>query len=128
MADHAQPNDVILVNLSSNWGFAYYWTQGRPARRTDPYVAQDYEAYFPDQPRIVVASNRTNSAVAAALSQAVAQSRERSCSPIWLIRTHVSTGEYAAWSAALRKEGLTAKYVGVHELRIIQVRGSSQCR
>jgi len=128
VADHAQPNDVILVNLSSNWGFAYYWTQGRPARRTDPYVAQDYEAYFPDQPRIVVASNRTNSAVAAALSQAVAQSRERSCSPIWLIRTHVSTGEYAAWSAALRKEGLTAKYVGVHELRIIQVRGSSQCR
>jgi hypothetical protein len=128
VSDHARPNDVILVNLSSNWGFAYYWTQGKAARRTDPYVAQDYEAYFPDQPRIVVAFNRTNSAVAAALSQAVAQSRQRSCSPIWLIRTHVSSGEYAAWSSALRKEGLTAKYAGVHELRIIQVRGSSQCR
>ena len=128
VADHARPGDVILVNLSSNWGFAYYWPHGRPARRQDPYVAQEYEAYFPDQPRIVVAFNRSNSAVAAALSQALAQSRQRSCSPIWLIRTHVSTAEYAAWSAALQKEGLTAKPVGVKDLRIIAVRGSSQCR
>ena len=128
VADHARPSDVILVNLSSNWGFAYYWPHGQPSRREDPYVAQEYEAYFPDQPRIVVAFNRSTSAVAAALSQAVAQSRQRSCSPIWLIRTHVSTAESAAWSAALRKEGLTAKPVGVKELRIIQIRGSSQCR
>jgi hypothetical protein len=128
VASHARPDDVILVNLSSNWGFAYYWPHGQPARRKDPYVAQDYEAYFPGQPRIVVAFNRTNAAVAAALSQAVAQSRQHSCSPIWLIRTHVSGAEYAAWSTALRQEGLTPKPVGVIGLRIIQVRGSSQCR
>jgi hypothetical protein len=127
VAAHARPSDVILVNLNSNWGFAYYWPVGQPARRTDPSVVQDYEAYFPGQPRIVVAFNRNSSAVAAALSQAVRESRQRSCSPIWLIRTHVSTGEYTAWSTALRKEGLTAKYVGVHELRIIQVRASPQC-
>jgi hypothetical protein len=127
VAGHARPDDVILVNLNSNWGFAYYWTHGQPARRKDPYVAQDYEAYFPNQPRIVVAFNRNDTAVAAALSQAVAQSRQRSCSPIWLIRTHVSGTENAAWSAALLKEGLTAKPVGVTGLTIIAV-PRSLCR
>ncbi len=127
VADHSRADDVILVNLSSNWGFAYYWPHGQPARRKDPYVAQDYEAYFPGQPRIVVAFNRSSSAVAAALSQAVAQSRQRSCSPIWLIRTHVSAAENAAWSAALRSEGLTARPVGVTGLTIITVR-TALCR
>ena len=37
VATHAAPGDVILVNLSSNWGFAYYWPAarrlpGRPRR------------------------------------------------------------------------------------------------
>jgi hypothetical protein len=128
VAAHARPSDVILVNLNSNWGFAYYWPVGKPAQRTDPNVVQDYEAYFPDQPRIVVAFNRVQSGVSAALSQAVKESRERSCSPIWLIRTHVTSTEAAAWRAALRNERLTATPVGVHELTIIQVRGSSQCR
>jgi hypothetical protein len=31
IAAHAAPGDVILVNLSSNWGFAYYWPAGRPS-------------------------------------------------------------------------------------------------
>jgi hypothetical protein len=128
VAAHARPSDVILVNLNSNWGFAYYWPVGKPAQRTDPNVVQDYEAYFPDQPRIVVAFNRVQSGVSAALSQAVKESRERSCSPIWLIRTHVNSTEAAAWRQALRNEQLTATPVGVHELRIIQVRGSSQCK
>jgi hypothetical protein len=126
VADHARPNDVILVNLSTSFGFAYYWPDGQPARRKDPYVAQGYEAYFPGQPRIVVAFSRSSPAVAAALSHAVAQSRQRSCSPIWLIRTHVSTAEAAAWSTALHKEGLTASPVGVPGLTIIRV-GRSLC-
>ena len=128
VAAHARPSDVILVNLNSNWGFAYYWPVGKPSRRTDPNVVQDYEAYFSDQPRIVVAFSRASSGVAAALSQAVKESRQRSCSPIWLIRTHVSTSEAAAWRASLKNEQLTATRVGPHELTIIQVRGSPQCR
>jgi len=126
VAAHARPSDVILVNLNSNWGFAYYWPVGQPSRRPDPNVVQDYEAYFPGQPRIVVAFNRNGSAVAAALSQAVAESRQRSCSPIWLIRTHVSTTERAAWRAALQKQGLTASPVGVAGLTIIHL-GPSVC-
>ena len=33
VATHAAPSDVILVNLNSNWGFAYYWPVGHPSRR-----------------------------------------------------------------------------------------------
>ncbi len=124
VAAHARPSDVILVNMNSNWGFAYYWPVGRPSRRPDPNVVQDYEAYFPGQPRIVVAFNRNDSAVAAALSQAVTESRQRSCSPIWLIRTHVSATEHAAWRAALQKQGLTATPVGAPGLTIIHPSGS----
>jgi len=125
VAAHARPSDVILVNMNSNWGFAYYWPFGQPSRRPDPNVVQDYEAYFPSQPRIVVAFNRNDSAVAAALSQAVTESRQRSCSPIWLIRTHVSTTEQAAWRAALQKQGLTASPVGAVGLTIIHLSPSA---
>jgi hypothetical protein len=55
---HAAPHDVIVVSLASNWGFAYYWPTGQPARRATTADMQQYVAYFPDQPRIVVASAR----------------------------------------------------------------------
>ncbi len=66
VATHATPGDVILVNLSSNWGFAYYWPAGA-ACRADPAVLQGYEAYFPGQPRIIVARGRDLAGVNAAL-------------------------------------------------------------
>jgi hypothetical protein len=109
VAAHDAPRDVILVNLSSNWGFAYYWPIGQPSRRPDPVVVQGYEAYFPGQPRIVVARNRDQAGVDAALAQALALARQRSSQRIWLIRTHVSTEEAAAWSAALAAAGLSAE-------------------
>ena len=89
----------------SNWGFAYYWPVGQPARRSDQAVIQEYEAYFPAQPRIVVAANRNSAGVSAAVSQAVAQQRRGTCARIWLVRTHVSVAEQAAWQAALRTMG-----------------------
>ena len=58
VAAHAAPHDVIVVSLDSNWGFAYYWPTGQPARRATTADMQQYVAYFPDQPRIVVASAR----------------------------------------------------------------------
>ena len=54
VAAHAARNDVILVNLDSNWGFAYYWPIGHPARRADPDVAQGYEAFPPGKPALAM--------------------------------------------------------------------------
>jgi hypothetical protein len=111
VAHHAAPTDVIVVNLSSNWGFAYYWPIGQPSRRPNPVVAQGYEAYFPGQPRIVVAANRDTAGVHAALAQALTLARQRSSTRIWLVRTHMSSQEAAAWSAALVWSGLSARPV-----------------
>jgi len=126
VATHGAPTDVILVNLSSNFGFAYYWPVGHPARRADDAVVQGYEAYFPSQPRIVVARGRDAAGVDSALSQAVSQARAQAgaCTRIWLVRTHVSVPESAAWRAALRQHGLSERPVGDHGLSVVLAAGS----
>jgi hypothetical protein len=127
VAAHAARSDVILVSLASNWGFAYYWRTGQPARRFTTADMQRYVAYFPDQPRIVVASARDRAGVALALSQALARARQRACARIWLVRTHVSHGEGKAWTVALRRQGQTAVAAAHGGLSVIRVGGSS-CR
>lgn len=130
VAAHAAPADVILVNLDSNWGFAYYWPVGQPGHRADTAVLQEYEAYFPGQPRIVVARGRdsvgVDSAVSQALARARAQARSGACDRIWLIRTHVSAAESAAWGAALQQHALSLRQVGDHGLSLLT--GGSLCR
>jgi hypothetical protein len=121
VAAHAARDDVILVNTSTSFGFAYYWPTGQPARRYDPYLAQKYQPYFPDQPRIVVALDGTVGGVAPALSQAVHQSVLRGCTKIWLIRTHTSPVEVAEWVSALRVQRLVAVPVGNYGLSVISV-------
>jgi len=125
VAAHAAPGDVILVNLSSNWGFAYYWPVGDPSRRPDSAVLQGYVAYFPDQPRIVVASNRDQAGVDAALARALGRARQHACSRIWLVRTHLTTAERQAWRTALRAQKLTDTRVGRDGLSVIGVGGAA---
>jgi hypothetical protein len=127
VATHAVRGDVILVNLSSNWGFAYYWPAGVPARRADPAVLQGYEAYFPGRPDIVVARDRNPAGVDAALAQALARARPGACSRIWLVRTHLSVAERQAWRAALRQEKLISTPVADDGLSVIHA-GGSACR
>jgi hypothetical protein len=127
IATREAPGDVILVNMSSNWGFAYYWPFGDPARRPDNAVLQGYEAYFPDQPDIVVARNRDLAAIEAALAQALALAREHACSRIWLVRSHLLPQEVRAWRVALRQQKLTLVRAGRHGLSVIQ-NGGPPCR
>jgi hypothetical protein len=125
VAVHAAADDVILVNLNSNWGFAYYWPYGQPARRLTNVVRQGYEAYFPDQPRIVVAPNRNLAGVTTALREALSRVRPGSCARIWLIRSHVIPSEAAAWKTALAAAHLTPVAVGDHGLSVLQPGGRS---
>ncbi len=124
---HETRGDVILVNLSSNWGFAYYWPSGDPARRPSNAVAQGYEAYFPDQPGIVVARNRDLAAIEAALAQALALARQHACSRIWVVRTHLLAQERHAWRVALRQQKLALVRAGNDGLGVIQM-GGPGCR
>ena len=127
VAAHARADDVILVNLNSNWGFAYYWPYGQPARRPSTAVKQGYEAYFPDQPRIVVARDRDPAAVRAALASALARVRPGSCATIWLVRSHVIATEQAAWTAALKAARINPVPVGTAGLAELRP-GGSACR
>jgi hypothetical protein len=121
VAAHATPRDVTVVNLSSNWGFAYYWPIGHPSRRPDPVVFQGYEAYFPDQPRIIVARDRDVAAVEEALSEARTKALQHPDARIWLIQTHVNAGERTAWDSALKTQGLIAKPIGQDGLLLVKV-------
>jgi hypothetical protein len=121
VAGHAAPDDGIVVNSSGSWGFAFYWPVGLPSRRAAT-VPPDYQAYFPDQPRIVVARNRTAAGVEAALDEALARTRQRAGTRIWLVRTHVIGPEQEAWNAALRRKGLTATPIDDDGLAILQLR------
>ncbi len=125
VAAHAGRSDVILVNLNSNWGFAYYWPTGVPGRRAESRVLQGYEAYFPSQPNIVVARGRDAAGVDSALSQAVA--RQHACARIWLVRTHVTAAEQAAWVSALHQQKLTATTIGRDGLSVINP-AASRCQ
>ena len=125
VAKHAAADDVILVNLNSNWGFAYYWPYGQPARRLTTVVRQGYEAYFPDQPRIVVAPNRNLAGVTTALREALGRVRPGSCERIWLVRSHVIPSEAAAWKEALAAAHLTPVTVGSHGLSVLEPGGRS---
>ena len=122
---HEASDDVILVDTSSSYGFAYYWPVGRPSIRPDDNVAQDYEPYFPGQPRIVVAIGGTPPNVAAAVAQAAHQAQLGSCADIWFITSQESPPRLAAWTAALTKQGLSAVPVpDVAGLSLIQPNGS----
>ncbi len=123
VAKHAAADDVILVNLNSNWGFAYYWPNGQPARRLTNVVRQGYVAYFPGQPRIVVAPNRNLAGVTVGLREALSEVRPGSCARIWLIRSHVIPAEAAAWKVALAAAHLTPVKVGNHGLTVLQPGG-----
>jgi hypothetical protein len=125
VAAHAAPNDVILVNLNSNWGFGYYWPVGHPSHRPDPAVLQGYEAYFPDQPRIIVAQGRTSRAVDAALTDAITQARAHPGAQIWLVQAHVNPSELAGWKAALHQHGLIAVPTGGKGLSVAHLTHAS---
>jgi hypothetical protein len=90
-------------------------------------VAQGYEAYFPDQPDIVVARNRDQAAIGEALAQALAVARQHACSRIWVIRTHLSAQEKLAWRVALRQQKIALARAGRAGLGVIRI-GGPGCR
>lgn len=120
VAATAAPDDVIVVNLDSNWGFAYYWPTGTPARRPSSAVLQGYEAYFPDQPRIIVATDRTARGVTAALDDALARAARYPGARVWLVRAHLSPQERASWEAAAAGRHVAIDRVPGLELALVR--------
>jgi hypothetical protein len=124
VADHVPANDPVLLAQDSNFGFAYYWPTGQASRIPDNTIIQEYEAFFPGQPRIVVATSRTPAGVDAALEQALAQSRQHGCTPIYLVRTHLTGAEEDAYNSWLDQRHLSAIGVGPPGLTLVRLSAS----
>jgi len=129
VADHAPAGSVVVLAQDSNFGFAYYWPKGdEPSREPDNTIIQGYEAYYPDQPNIVVALSRTPAGVDTAMNQALAQSRERGCTPIWLIRTHTKVVEWDAYQTWIKQhDGTGSRPDGSSDLVVLQI-PKSECQ
>ncbi|HEY5173022.1 MAG TPA: hypothetical protein VIK54_14960 [Acidimicrobiia bacterium] len=98
VAAHRSANDVIVVNGSGAWGFSYYWPQG-PVRlhkvTPDVVVAEAPAAHA------IYATGRTDEAVLDALHSGLEQQRQSGPgSRLFIVRTHLTPGERAAWNKA----------------------------
>jgi hypothetical protein len=108
--------DVVLVNLSGSWGFAYY-----DARRWRPQssavVATAWTPNWPDEP-VVAAADRDIAAIRDAL--AAADRRVAPGGRIWLVRSHMIMSEQAAWASALAGRSVEVLPVGREPLLVIE--------
>ncbi len=104
IAAHQRPGDVVVVAMLSNWGFAYYWDEGQPA--TEPVTSnlQGFVTVFPDQPNILVATDRTEAAVTDVMDKAArAAAAAGPNARVWFIVQHGIDSELQAYATCGRR-------------------------
>ncbi|WP_157695374.1 hypothetical protein [Nakamurella panacisegetis] len=122
IAEHRRPGDVVVVAMLSSWGFAYYWSSapgggGQPASEHVESNLQRFVTVFPDQPEILVATDRTVEAVDAVMDQAAAKAGP--AARIWVIHQHTLLSESAAFTARARVLGFQAHTEFVDSLDLL---------
>jgi hypothetical protein len=124
VAKHYQHGDVVLVSYMSDWGFDYYWPGGDRRYSVD-HSGRNSNGFFThlaDRPDVVYAQGRTGADTTEAMRRALALTRSSlATGRIWLIRTHVSTGEKHAWDDTLSAFGLIPSYVPVGTEPLVRV-------
>ena len=112
IAAHLAPGDLVLVNMHSNWGFAYYWPIGSPAIQPVTSNLQRFITVFPDQPNIFVATDRTQQAVTDVVDRVAAAAALRGAhARIWFVHQHYSLDESRYYAAAFAAHGLRSTTV-----------------
>jgi hypothetical protein len=125
VAAHRGPHDVILVNESANFGFAYYWPHDHVAFRNDG-SGQGFGATAVGVGALYV---RDESYTSVLLTLQTAVERWRAAGPesrLFIVRTHVDAVERGAWRRAfLRLDVLKDRHkerVGPEALVILMKR------
>jgi hypothetical protein len=104
VAAHRQPKDVVLVDATASYGFSYYWPVGHPTWRPSTSYATGFQTWFPEQPQIIVATNRDESGIASAIGRAMTQAEATPGARIWIVRTHVTVKQDRLWKSAIGRE------------------------
>ena len=106
VAAHRQPGDLILVNMHSNWAFAYYWPSGTPAIEPVTSNLQRFITVFPDQPGIFVATDRTEAAVNEVVDRVSAAAARAPGTRVWFVHQHYFAAESQLYTSALAEHHL----------------------
>ena len=97
---HRAARDVILVSGRGRYGFVFYWDQC-PVRRVPHGNAVGWHVVLPTQPDIIFAGE-DEPGIRRGLQRALDLSASRGPGArVWLIRSHVTGAEPAAWQAVL---------------------------
>jgi hypothetical protein len=104
LAARIRPGDVVVVNMHSSWGFAYYWPVGSPGIEPVTTNLQQFVAVFPSQPRILVATDRTQAAVDTVMARAATMATGGGAR-IWFVHQHTNTAELDYYAAAAAAHG-----------------------
>jgi len=119
LVGHFQKGDVIIVSSSARYGFDYYYPTAPSAYDTTTSSPVTWVPTYPAQPWIYMAVGRQPPIVAAALAtgrkmldKEPADHRGR----IWIVESHLTPAEAAAWKHDLSGGGLTTINVGSNPL------------
>lgn len=127
VARHRRPHDVVVVGLPAQYGFSYYWPDGRVAYKLDRNVSMGFVVHVENLSRVVYVDGFTKEAVTAAMMRALVMARPGD--RIWIVRSHLKPketeqriSERASWDKAFAVFGLqpAAVEVGAEALLVVQ--------
>ena len=126
VSQQRQPDDVILLNSASGYGFGYYWHHDTPQWSKLPGNGIGFAVTYPTSSGIVVASGRDDPTISQALDVAQRELQARGGTKIWLVWIHLSAAETRAWKAELVKHRLTSTQILHCQLMTLQPATSDQ--
>ncbi len=102
VARHRAPNDVVLMNNSAWYGFAFYSKHDRVELIAPHGNTVGWWVHMPARPDVVVVPGHTTSTIRASLNRAMELAGQRGPGArVWLIRSHVVGDEAEAWGLVL---------------------------
>jgi hypothetical protein len=114
-----RPGDILILNFTATWGFAYYDHSLIPTYRYDNTVSVGFIPTYPNLSWMVEMTNRTPASVDAAWNAAQAKAAQHPGARIWIIRSHVQIPEATAWQTVLKGKDATVLNVGPEPLILV---------
>ena len=113
---HRQPGDVVVVDLTANYGYGYYAGIRPLPIMHSPLVATGFLVRL-DDPQVLAMTTQARDAPAQAVRAAAARLGPHG--QVFLVRTHVGAFEGIGWREALSGRSVTALPVGPEPLLVL---------